>query len=61
MSKVSAEALAFRDEVAAPLTFRQIERALRAAGNSRTWSARIANELRNLNIIAIKLKENDDA
>lgn len=59
MNDISAEALAFLDEVAAPLTARQIEHALRTHGISKSQRAVIASALRRLNIIAIKPKEQD--
>jgi hypothetical protein len=50
---ISAEALRFLDDVCAPLTPRQIERALRDHGVSKSQRAVLANALSHLNIIAV--------
>lgn len=53
MTDVRAMALAFLDEVSAPLTTRQIEHALRDHGVSKSKRAVLASALTNLNIIAV--------
>ncbi len=57
MREVSAEALAFLDQVAAPMTARQIEHALRQYGVSKSQRSILASAIHRLNIIAIKPKE----
>lgn len=54
---VRAAALELLDRVSAPLTVRQVERALRSYGVSRSHSVTLANVLRRFTIIAIKEKE----
>jgi repressor of nif and glnA expression len=55
--RISAEALRFLDEVSAPLSPRQIERALREHGISNSERRVLANALAHLNIIAVTRKE----
>ena len=57
MTNVKAFALAFLDEVSAPLTRREIERALRDYGVSKSQRAVLANAVHRLNIIAVTPKE----
>ena len=57
MTNVKALALAFLDEVSAPLTPREIERALRDYGVSKSQRAVLASALHRLNIIAVTPKE----
>lgn len=54
---VRAESLRLLDEISRPMTVREIEKALQAAGNSRSWSKRMANQLRGIAIIAIIAEE----
>lgn len=61
MDDVKARALAFLDEVSAPLTVRQVERALRDHGVSRTQSVVLASTLARFTIIAIEPTENRNA
>ena len=56
MTDVRAIALAFLDEVSAPLTVRQIERALRKHGVSKSQSAILASAIRHFDIIAVRGK-----
>jgi hypothetical protein len=59
MTDVRAMALAFLDEVSAPLTPRQIERALREHGIGKGQRVVLASALHRLNIVAVRPKEND--
>ncbi len=47
------EILAALDELTRPMTTREIERALRAAGHSRSWSAGVAGALKELDLLTI--------
>ncbi len=50
---VRTAALELLDQISRPLAPREIERALRDAGHSKSWSCHIASCLRDLNLIAI--------
>lgn len=46
-------ALVALDECTRPMTVREIEKALRQRGHSRSWSETTARKLKGLNIVAI--------
>ena len=56
-SEIRGEALRFLDEVSAPLSPRQLERALRDHGVSKNQRVVIASALARLNIIAVTRKD----
>jgi hypothetical protein len=56
---VRAEALAFLDQVSAPLTPRQIERALRDHGVAKSQRAVLAGSLSHHNINAVTAKDSE--